>query len=553
MNEEESKSRYLSLGAVHDDSSGGTSFTPVLGTTGMTYRPLFELGEGGMARVFLAHAAGPSGFTKLVVLKMMRRQYLNDRSSRQMFLAEARLSARLNHPNLVQVYEVNQAADAPCLVMEYLDGKPLSQIQAGEHVTTRMLLTIICEALSGIHHAHELKDFDGTALGIVHRDISPHNVLVTYDGAVKMLDFGIAKDATTAGETKTGEIKGKLTYMAPEQLLGNSVDRRADIFAVGSMLWDAALGCRMWDSVTEGMLMQRLVTGDIPRPSERAPIDPILEAIIVKATAAKPEDRYATALELQEHLDQFLSLSGGRVPLREIGAALAQTFQEDRAENAAEISRALKQSVPPLATPLAIETPLPERPRRSPLLVAFLLLALGGLAAWQYGVFEQETPAALVPEESIVIRVHAEPAGARVEVDGKDVGGSDLALRFPKDSSEHIVRITAPDHATETRLLRFDRSQSLQVRLLQRSPPQEQSEKPKQSATEAPSAEAAPKSSEPPRSRRAPPIARPAVVPPRPSISGAGTSPAAPPESSDQCNPPYYFVDGIKTYRPQCL
>ena len=217
-----------------------------------------------------------------------------------MFLAEARLCARLNHPNLVQVYEVNLASEAPCLVMEYLDGKPLSVLLSGTHLPKRMLLSVISEVLSGLHHAHELRNFDGSALNIVHRDVSPHNVFVTYDGAAKILDFGIARMATAVSETATGEVKGKLTYMAPEQLLGEELDRRADIFAVGSILWEAAVGKRLWENVSEATLMHRLASGDIPRPSQHVPVDPTLERIIVKATAAHRSERYRTAADLQE-------------------------------------------------------------------------------------------------------------------------------------------------------------------------------------------------------------------------------------------------------------
>lgn len=548
MNDEPSNPKFAPLSALDDDSSGGISFTPVMGSSGMTYRPILALGEGGMARVFLAHGAGPSGFRKLVVLKMMRRHHVSDAGSRQMFLAEARLSARLNHPNLVQVYEVHQAAEIPCLVMEYLDGKPLSALHAGEHITSAMLLSVICEALNGLHHAHELCDFHGTPLNIVHRDISPHNVFVTYDGAAKVLDFGIAKTATTASDTKTGEVKGKLTYMAPEQLLGDDIDRRADLFAVGSMLWDAALGLRMWDNVSEGVLMQRLVTGAIPKPSERTTIDPELEAIIVKATAPEPADRYATALELQHDLDRFLSRSGGRVPMREVGAALAETFKEERLQSAAAISRALRQSSPPgPSTPLALESPARERGTTIPVALTLGLLVAGGIALWQLvPAFDEASSTASAsarPPASILITVRAEPADARVEIDGKAVGGAETSLSVTRDTREHVVRISAAGHSPETRSLRFDRSQSLHIRL------------PRLPAELETDVAPAPSNSAAPERRRSHAAARRVAPPPKAPVSSpsGSTSASAPAASEDNCSPPYYFAAGIKTYKPECL
>ncbi len=550
MSDQRSDSQRLPLAAARDDSSAGVPHTEVAGGAGMTYRPILELGEGGMARVFLAHAAGPSGFTKLVVLKMMRRQRALDPDQRALFQAEARLSARLNHPNLVQVYEVSQTDNVPCLVMEYLDGKPLSALHAVEGLNIRMRLTILCEALSGLHHAHELKGFDGKPLGIVHRDISPHNLFVTYNGGVKLLDFGIAKTATANNETKTGEIKGKLTYMAPEQLLGEAIDRRADIFAMGSMLWDAVLGTRMWDGVSEGVLMQRLVTGDIPRPGERGTIDPILEAMIVKATAPKPEDRYATALELQHDLDEFLTLCGGRVPVREIGTTLAEVFAEERQESALAISRALQQSLPPAATPMAVEAPPAPRKSPMPALIAAAVLFLGGFAAFRLGVFEpkaEPAPTRAAQDSTIVVKLDSQPEDARVELDGKHVGGAHVALRVPKDGQEHVIKISAPDHATETRVVRFDRSRSLQIGLRKLAPEPEPEQEVEATSDVEPAERAAP------RGRRPRVVTRPSPAPKAPTSAAPPVAPQPAPVAEDKCSPPYYFENGIKTYKPECL
>ncbi|HEX6763844.1 MAG TPA: serine/threonine-protein kinase, partial [Polyangiaceae bacterium] len=480
--------RSTSGGVV--EGSGEVTFTPIVGSSGMSYRPFMEIGRGGMARVLLAHAKGPSGFTKLVVLKTIRRDALANVEVREMFLAEARLCARLNHPNLVQVYEVNLASDAPCLVMEYLDGKPLSALLSGKQLSKQMLLSVISEVLSGLHHAHELRNFDGTPLNIVHRDVSPHNVFVTYDGAAKILDFGIARMATAVSETATGEVKGKLTYMAPEQLLGEELDRRADIFAVGSMLWEAAVGKRMWENVSEATLMHRLASGDIPRPGEHGPIDATLETIIVKATAPNRAERYRTVVDLQRALDDFLASSGGRIATRDVGVALGESFKEEREANAAVIRRSLQQSMPPPSAEVDLEVQAPKS-RNGRWFVVLLVLAAAlaaGTAISKWGVSKPGPAAAerTPPPSSVAIVVRARPPSAIIEVDGKTVGNRTATVRVLPDAGEHTIRISAPGHASETRVVSFDRDRELDISLREL-----------ESEAEAPSARAQPSASTP--------------------------------------------------------
>ncbi|HRI72203.1 MAG TPA: serine/threonine-protein kinase [Polyangium sp.] len=301
------------------------------------YRLIAELGHGGMAEVYLAVVQGPAGFNKLVVIKQIRPQLATDPEFLSMFLDEARLAARLSHPNVVQTNEVGQEGDRYFIAMEYLEGQPLNRVlhRIGRDggLTLSMHLRIIIDMLVGLHHAHELTDFDGTPLNVVHRDVTPHNVFVTYDGQVKVVDFGIAKAMNSSAETRLGVVKGKVAYMAPEQARGERVDRRADIFSAGVMLWEAATGRRLWKGIPDLTVLHRLINGDIPSPRDIDPEVPeALEKIVMKALALRREDRYSTTVELATALEEMLDSTNDKTSLREVGKLVARHFEENRAK-----------------------------------------------------------------------------------------------------------------------------------------------------------------------------------------------------------------------------
>jgi eukaryotic-like serine/threonine-protein kinase len=302
------------------------------------YRLLAELGSGGMATVFLAVMRGQSGFNKLVVVKVLKPHLAIEEEVVSMFHDEARLSARLNHPNVVQTYEVGREDGHHMMVMEYLDGVALNQLSErarmrSQNLPLGMYLRLIHSALDGLHYAHELTDYNGEPLGVVHRDISPHNVFVTFDGQVKILDFGIAKLAGSSHDTRAGTIKGKIRYMAPEQMRGERVDRRADIFAVGAMLWEAATGDRLWKGRGDVEIMNQVINHEIPSPrSVNAAISETLDRICQKALAKEPEDRYATCVELQADLEKLLEELGDKTTPRDITKFLAREFADVRDE-----------------------------------------------------------------------------------------------------------------------------------------------------------------------------------------------------------------------------
>jgi serine/threonine-protein kinase len=324
---------------------------------GSKYQLLLELGRGGMGVAHLAIARGPQGFTKLVVLKMMRRQLVGDAESHRMFLQEARISARLAHPNVVHVYEVIEYDHAPTLVMEYLEGQTLWSIlrvpPPGARLPLPLHLHILTKVLCGLHAAHELTDYDGTALGLIHRDVSPHNVSVLFDGQVKVLDFGIAKASTSDVETRVGELKGKVRYMPPEQLVPENQDRRVDIFAVGVMLWEALTGRRYWGDAAEREVIASLLGRKLPPiPALDADVAPQLRFICAQALAPDADDRYATAGEFQRDLEDYLLGEPDRASAEDDLAAFMRRHFEGEREAAKRAIEAAVQAAERIAEPV---------------------------------------------------------------------------------------------------------------------------------------------------------------------------------------------------------
>ena len=261
------------------------------------YRLLGEIGRGGMAEVWLASTTGPTGVHKLLVIKRLKRGHEDEPELVTMFLDEARIAVRLAHPNVVQTYEVDTDDGLPFIAMEYLDGQPLHRVlrrfarRGG--LSRDLRLWMLAELLQGLHHAHELRDYDGTPLRVVHRDVNPQNVLVTFHGEIKLMDFGIAKAMDSVAHTDVGMFKGKLAYMAPEQARGGTeLDRRVDLFAVGVMMWEALTEERMWGGRTDIEIATALCEGWVPPLPESASIPDPLREICTKAIAVDPDARW---------------------------------------------------------------------------------------------------------------------------------------------------------------------------------------------------------------------------------------------------------------------
>jgi phosphate transport system substrate-binding protein len=281
------------------------------------YELIAILGHGGMADVYLAVSRGPAGFNKLVVVKRLRPELAADPGFRAMFHDEASLAARLSHPNCVTTFEVGEDRNAVFMAMEFLDGQPVN-VLARESLKGRRPLEppacarIVADALAGLHHAHELKDYNGKPLGIVHRDVSPHNIFVTYEGQVKMVDFGIAKAQSSAIQTEVGVLKGKVAYMAPEQAIGAPVDRRADVFAMGIVLWELLVHKKLMARDGTAATMHRLLTEPVEPPSKHMTgVDRELETIVMRALEREAKDRYQTAHAMRQALESYLHPFGG--------------------------------------------------------------------------------------------------------------------------------------------------------------------------------------------------------------------------------------------------
>jgi serine/threonine-protein kinase len=291
-----------------------------------------------MAEVFLAASASAAGLYKLVVLKRLRREFVRDAAFVEMFMHEAAVATRLNHANVVQTFEFGEDRGEYFLAMEYLEGRSLCEIlrelPPGERVDPAVAAFVVSEALAGLHYAHDLCDYQGKPLGIVHRDVSPQNILITYDGQVKVVDFGIAK-AAHAPETQAGLIKGKLMYMAPEMAspaFGPTIDRRADIFAMGIVLWELIAGRRLFEGDSRDAFAQLLNSVPLPRVETIHPeADPALSKVAERALRKPRESRYSTAQEMREPLEAFAAARGAHAR-RELGALVSRLFADERAE-----------------------------------------------------------------------------------------------------------------------------------------------------------------------------------------------------------------------------
>jgi serine/threonine-protein kinase len=305
-----------------------------------------EVAHGGMATVHLGRLRGPAGFSRTVAIKRLHPQFARDPEFVSMFLDEARLAARIQHPNVVGVLDVVAAEGELFLVMDYVHGESFAKLLAAARekkvaLSPRIATAIAVSVLDGLHAAHEARNERGDPLGIVHRDVSPQNVMVGADGVARVLDFGIAKASQHAhATTREGQMKGKVPYMAPEQVAGGTIDRRTDVYSASVMLWESLTGKRLFPQADVITTAQLVVSRDHPPPSSvNDAVPKELDAVVLKGLARDPDERWKTAHEMAAALERAWPMGSSR----EVGEWVRRVAEEPlgaRAQSIAEIENA---------------------------------------------------------------------------------------------------------------------------------------------------------------------------------------------------------------------
>jgi len=448
------------------------------------YELIKRLSVGGMAEIFLARAVGLPGFEKLVAIKRILPQLAAKPDFVEMFLDEARIAATLQHSNIVQTYDVCILSGNYIIAMEYLHGEDVRSILSASVRAKRRLpldgvLQIMIALCSGLHYAHDKESFDGKPLAIVHRDVSPGNVIVTYEGGVKLLDFGIASAAIRAHESNTGSIKGKISYLSPEQARGAPVDRRTDVFAAGVILYELSLGRKLYRG-TDYEILNQIVNGKIRQPHEVDPAyDPKLEQIVLRALNPDRDQRYQTALALQLDLEALARERGLFLTARGLKGLMGELFGRklEAWKAAQQQGKSLVEHIELVASyddePEPPSEPTPERPppgrRRTWAIGAvtgLLLLGAGALAltARHTAAPAEVTPArsaaspkvvpapapapiakpavAIVPAPHpgpVAVKVVTHPHDAALVLDGNPVGGHSPFVLADLPEGAHTV------------------------------------------------------------------------------------------------------------------
>ena len=544
------------------------------------YRVLALLGQGGMSLVHIASAHSPGGVQKLVVLKSIRPELMRSEKVRGMFLDEARLATRLSHPNVVQTYEVVLLSGRPVIVMEYMEGQSMFSFlrKAKERggVSLAMYLHVLQEALLGLDYAHSLADYDGNSLKLVHRDISPQNVFITYDGHAKILDFGIAKALNNSTQTESGELKGKIRYMSPEQMRGaTDLDGRADVFSAGVMLWEALAERRIWQDSSDVDVIHAVVNAGIPRVSTVNPnVNPLLEAICMKALALAPNERWESAGAMQLALEEACEGLGLRASTKDVSKLMKELFGDQRAKLRSSIDSRMKSpqgrlldlseggdgtfsdgafaqdiltAHPDRTPPLLSETRTSAPAKRRPLLVVGLVAVLGAAAlvlAWRFSASDakvsvnaasagvsaaHDAPAPSAMVSNVAVSFSASPKEAALFLDGKPLAENPYRGQLPKDASLHELRVEAPGYVTQTLSVSLSGPSNLDLSLVK----------------------AAQSESTGPR-RKSSLSTRRVVAPAAPVAPAPVAEPAA--AKKARCDPPYVIDEkGIRRMRAECL
>jgi serine/threonine-protein kinase len=483
---------------------------------------LARIATGGMAEIWLARQAGLQGFEKLVVIKRMTDALCEDPEFVEMFLDEARIAAQLNHSGIVQIYDLGEREGAYFITMEYLAGENLQVVlregaKKEQRLSNALAARIIASVASALAYAHALKGRDGRPLEIVHRDVSPQNILLTYDGQVKILDFGIAKAAHRASVTQQGKLKGKFAYMSPEHARGEVVTHLSDQFELAIVLYEAVTRQRLYVSNDAAEAVIAATTANIVPARERNPSVPVeLSDIIQKALSPQPENRFTDCAELARALEYWLKLQTGVPGAADLATYMSGLFGEriqartqllERAR-LDELTPASRDELPAAArnkTSLSQEVLVPPSPW--PMRGLFAALAVG--AAVTAFVFLRTSG----PET--LLTIETEPAGATVKIDGKVAGRSPVVLHAPALGA-HAVIAELEGRETVSRSLNVAAEGEHQTVVLTLAATPAPAPAPQVVAAPAPAAVAVP----PPAEAPAAPVAKPAPNEPKAAAKG---------------------------------
>ncbi|MET0402008.1 MAG: protein kinase [Cystobacter sp.] len=497
------------------------------------YQLLRKIASGGMGQVFLAREQG-AGIDRLVVLKRVLPHLAQDEEFLAMFQGEAQLVAGLRHPNLITLLEWAQIEGRPCLAMEYVQGEDVRRLDkfaraGGTPLPVGLALRVVAEAAAGLHYAHQACDTEGRPLQLVHRDVSPQNILVGFDGGVKVIDFGVAKAAGSTSNTATGVLKGKYPYMSPEQADGQAVDARSDLFALGVVLWELLTGRRLFKGESDLMTLRLVRDCQVPPPSQLNPgVSSALDALVLQALAPTPAARFPDCAAFRLAIEDFLVQHQVSASTAHLSAWLHELYAERIANEAnpahldqlgedsdldARSNPSSSSIGPGTRTPSRAATPpsaggsegpaeelpahvtrtvQPESPRwRGPWRWVATALGVGLMVAGSAVVLlRHEVPPALLsgtasatprtapavraqpPEPApVTLTVHSEPAGARVEVDGAPRGETPLELPLAPGAPPVRVALTLEGYEPASRRVSAEDAPGFSLKLHPRQAP----------------------------------------------------------------------------------
>lgn len=322
------------------------------------YLLLKKIGSGGMAELYLARQNGVMGFERVLAIKRILPHLTEDGDFIEMFINEAKLAAQITHPHVAQVYDFGAVEGVYYMAMEYVMGKSLSYVLAAGKkrqcpIPFRHALHITAKIAAGLDHAYRGKTVGGEPLGIIHRDISPQNILIAYNGDVKLVDFGIAKAASSSTHTQTGIIKGKLSYLSPEQAWGKRVDHRSDLFSLGIVAHEMLTGNRLFKGENEFVTLERVRAAEVPPPSSiKTDLPKEIDPVILKALSKNPDDRYPTGHAFQEALEAVFHQLDPRPASKDLSEYLHRLFEKEIGQDVAEFKQVTALTKPPVTTPL---------------------------------------------------------------------------------------------------------------------------------------------------------------------------------------------------------